>query len=904
MKPIFIYWFRSYNCIIHYNRFYNLPKMKSKNLDINQDGFSSEVSYNSESFLDNFSSNNILSTSFDPNDISSLEEREDSFRNSFAGFLSSQNTNNLSRLDSDSSKRHKSVIESSQEKELNFLADLFKSIESPNENIDNEISFSKFKDVLEPKEYEVSLIENNGGQNDMLEVDKLYFDGKETGLSNIRNIKDEKDDLSNGNNPICSDEKGIDSSNIINSQDEKRCKPNSILKDNSICLDGKGIDSLNKNRTSNINKSNNILKDNSRCLGEKETDSLNRNKNKDNNVNKPNNILKDNSIYSGVKGADSLNANILNNTSTNNNKPLNNQITLTGSSEMENKLTNKNKAPSIQELSESKNRVNISSRNRTQSQDLYSETQMDNNDFIYNHEVDMNNCKARNKHMNVSESYNSQDNISKDDQLEKDMKYIDESKFDLINSGFKTANEKIIEIDKNLINNNIVSDKIDLINKDIIDMPMNNNKSNTCLSNNKSQSDNKDLEINSGFITANNKTVLINKNNIKKDIIEDEIKTLNNENEMIFSGFKSATNKEILMKPNLIDYSITDKGAGGIFKKDYNIKHENIIESNDDSSMRIIGLIKNKSVENNLAQQTKIDKADIKMKEIYGTVLKIFKKQEAPWIKETFKWVWMHLFVNDLLYSESLESDICSLMNFRLRSEHSVLRRIVEFDDSAYKFMILGIISIDRDNVTLYDGFYSLKFEIDVNIRNMLTINKCRLGSRLYVFGSTLLLKSATSIFEITQPPLKLNYNGLRICNEMAILGAAKTISFLNKISKIRSDGGDVSAIIVKIKRIIEIKFLVVYENYRNHVTDLEAEIEKICDYARKANFELDFRKITVKKYAKAIVSDDSGECLLTWWGVPDIKTNETYKFIFLTPVSYSLGLHLSVGPKTFYEKQ
>lgn len=295
--------------------------------------------------------------------------------------------------------------------------------------------------------------------------------------------------------------------------------------------------------------------------------------------------------------------------------------------------------------------------------------------------------------------------------------------------------------------------------------------------------------------------------------------------------------------------------------------------------------------------------SDPRMMDIFRNVRKYFKHCEHGWVFEQFKWTWLHLFSGQMCENGNLESEVVDMMNLRLKNEHSVLRRIVEFDDVPFRFMVLGVIRVEEDSVELYDGFYSLKFEIDKNVYAMLKMFRCDLGSKLYIFGSDILVKKPTSIFEVQGNALRLHYNGTRVCNDDVRLGKARCVSFLNNISRLVPDGGVVSAIVVRIKKIIELKHLVTVENYRSSVDDLEKEIEKIYKIAEKASYTVDPKDIVVRRFCKMTVGDESGECVLTWWSPPELKVSETYKLVYLTPVRNSLGLHLSTSKKTYFER-
>lgn len=497
-----------------------------------------------------------------------------------------------------------------------------------------------------------------------------------------------------------------------------------------------------------------------------------------------------------------------------------------------------------------------------------------------------------------------------------------------IESGFKTANNKTIVIKEENIDSKLFQlnhDNVEYnlshlntpINEPNIDKiptlcektlfksemiyPVDNNNS---FSNdpNLKVMENRHDELDSGFKTASNKEIMISKTNINQTIFQEALNT---------DTFRNIISKEPKTDIKNSNYQIGE------------INNECYVANSNTGLQSTSNLTNGFDEAGSIASKLKVPKHfpmrryncpqsghisteikdDMRMENIYKKAKQHFKKEEEQCIFNSFKWIWMHLFVNNNLESLTLEKDIISLMKLRLSSEFSILRRIVEFDDSPFRFMILGILEINPEFVVLYDGFYPVKFQIDRNISNLLKISNADLGSKLYVFGASLLIKSATSIFELVSPPLELHYNGIRLCNDNSNLGLCKKISFLNKLSRLRSDGGIISALILKIKRIVEYKYLFIYENYRNHVNNIESEYERLEKYAKTANFIIDSQKIQIKRYAKLIMFDDSGECLTTWWSPPEFKCNDIYKFIHISPVSQSMGLHLSVTAKTYFEK-
>ncbi|KAI4292522.1 hypothetical protein PAPHI01_1796 [Pancytospora philotis] len=292
----------------------------------------------------------------------------------------------------------------------------------------------------------------------------------------------------------------------------------------------------------------------------------------------------------------------------------------------------------------------------------------------------------------------------------------------------------------------------------------------------------------------------------------------------------------------------------------------------------------------------------IQMAEIFRNVCTYFKKEEEDWIAIQFKWAWLHFAVNPPSSAGSLEAEIIENMNMRRMKEHSVLRRIAEFDDVPGRYMVLGILRLDEESVELYDGWYSVRALIDARTYAMLRAKRAGLGSRLHVFGAQRLTEEATSIFDLHAPLLRLSYNGVKMCHEPCCLGYRKKVAFLNSIVDIHPDGGPISAIIVRVVRVIETKYIITAGHYKKIVDDPERGLEEVHELAEKAGrTDLNVR---TNRFTRLVVADASAECLVTWWCSPDrVVAGERYKMIYLKPTHDRLGLQLSTNNKSYIEK-
>lgn len=430
----------------------------------------------------------------------------------------------------------------------------------------------------------------------------------------------------------------------------------------------------------------------------------------------------------------------------------------------------------------------------------------------------------------------------------------------LMESGFKTGKNQNIMIDPGKLAENIADFNYE---EDLHDENHYNN-------NNINNENNNNL-IDTGFTTGKNKSISINTKTLLRTKEELNLHNSNNSSILDHKVNSSIPQSNINNEKSLGTYEMIDEnGIIGIENKFKNILNENV---------------------------------DLNMEEIYDRVLKYFKKEDKSWIFCQFKWTWLHLFVNKITEKGDTYEEIIEIMKLRLKYERSVLRRIVEFDDVPFRFMVLGIIDFSENWIELFDGFYSVRAQIDELIYRMLKRNKCTIGSRLYVFGAQILLKEPTSIFDVTDCSLRLFYNSVKVCFADIKLGLCKKISFLNNISTLQPNGGVVSALVVRIKKILDTKYYVTVENYRNRVDDVEKEIEKIFEIASKTGHKLDIQDINIRQYCKVLIEDNTGECQLTWWSPPEIKEKEEYKFVFLNTIENSMGLHLVTTRQTYFEK-
>lgn len=300
---------------------------------------------------------------------------------------------------------------------------------------------------------------------------------------------------------------------------------------------------------------------------------------------------------------------------------------------------------------------------------------------------------------------------------------------------------------------------------------------------------------------------------------------------------------------------------------------------------------------------TKLDEKD-KYFYIFNKIRKHFFKIDLKLLKIQYRWSWLDLFLNKKL-NENQETlnFLIKNINLRMNSEYSILRRILEGDDFSYKYMILLILQINNNIIEVYDGYYSVLIKIDKLLTNYFKQKKLQVGHKIKLFGCKFLLNKNISIldYNFKDCVLKAFYNSFSTCYPSRKIGIRKKISFRKRIADVEKEGGVVSCIKGKVKKVIESKFVVQVKDYRNTVCDLESEFENIKYLMDKTNESIDVEDVKVRKYVRFVLEDESGQCLITSWVFTDeIVKDKTILFCGLMPVVTALGLHLTANRQTY----
>ncbi|ORD94701.1 hypothetical protein ECANGB1_134 [Enterospora canceri] len=389
-----------------------------------------------------------------------------------------------------------------------------------------------------------------------------------------------------------------------------------------------------------------------------------------------------------------------------------------------------------------------------------------------------------------------------------------------------------------------------------------------------------------GFVTGNNKSIHVDQEKIKEaeeklELNKENISNNNSRKEdetpneaSTFTGFCTGNNKRIKVGSSRIQ--VAEEQPKGAPIRKYN------------SPQR--------------GHFTQVVRDEIKMMELYETCRQIFSKKPLGWIREQFKWIWLHFVLNPIDYA-MLRDEMIRMMNFRVKNEQSFFRGVLETSIPPFKYCVLGILGIKKETVELFDGYYSLVAEIDSQTHAYL--KHADFGSKIHVFGMELLVNGPCDILETNRatPILRLSYNSVRLCHTHHAIGFKNKIAFMRKLNEIRQNGGVVPAIEVTISRVVDELFLVVVGNYRVKTGDLEGEFDKIRAMAEKAKKEIRAEDVVVRRFATVVVEDDSTSALLTWWNPPEIRANETYRIVHTAPRQSSSGLHLNTTRKSFYQR-
>ncbi|KAF9764368.1 Protein BREAST CANCER SUSCEPTIBILITY 2 like protein A [Nosema granulosis] len=289
-----------------------------------------------------------------------------------------------------------------------------------------------------------------------------------------------------------------------------------------------------------------------------------------------------------------------------------------------------------------------------------------------------------------------------------------------------------------------------------------------------------------------------------------------------------------------------------------------------------------------------------KYKDLFEKVAKHFKDSERKWLKIQFRWVWIHLNLNELPLREE---EFLEHIKIRRSTEYSILRRIVEGDDVSYRYMVLLVVDTSTDYIEGYDGFYSVKIALDRELQKEVQSKKLQVGAKIKLFGCSLLLESSLCILDLREDQIvmKACYNGFSYASRTRRLGYKKKISFVRSINSIKREGGTISCVIGNVKRVIETKYIVQVKDYRNTVDDIEKEYENIIFLMEKNNEEVCQEDVKIRRYINFILEEDAAECLITsWMYVDKIKQGEKIMLCGLMPVLRSVGTHLTTTRRSY----
>lgn len=285
---------------------------------------------------------------------------------------------------------------------------------------------------------------------------------------------------------------------------------------------------------------------------------------------------------------------------------------------------------------------------------------------------------------------------------------------------------------------------------------------------------------------------------------------------------------------------------------------------------------------------------------VYAEVRRRFMNEDENRVFVQFTWSWIYFcFERSQLEPDALVDRIEEQVRIRLESEYSVLRRIAEGDEVPWRYMILLVVGVGKGRIEVFDGYYSAHALCDEALDQRVERNEIRVGFKLKVFGAELERSVPGSIFD-EAVLLRLRHNGVQVVHSRRRLGYRKKMSFRTWISGISRDGGPVSCVEGEVSKVVETKYLVKVENYSSVTEDLEPELDKIEDLARKAQRVFSSHDLRISMYTRFVVRDGSGECVVTWWNPScDVHAGQTVRMVYLVP-SKAKELHLSTCKKSY----
>ncbi|AFM98568.1 hypothetical protein EHEL_070410 [Encephalitozoon hellem ATCC 50504] len=344
----------------------------------------------------------------------------------------------------------------------------------------------------------------------------------------------------------------------------------------------------------------------------------------------------------------------------------------------------------------------------------------------------------------------------------------------------------------------------------------------------------------------------------------------------VFSGFTTGSRKKIQVRKESIDTAY--KMFDGTMEK---------VDADTQETPR--------------SYSTPEEKECISPESVYREIERRFTKEDSNRVFAQFTWSWIYLrFGGRQLEFNDFVDKIEEQVKMRLENEYSILRRIVEGDEVSWRYMILLVVGVDKEKIEVFDGYYSLYALYDEVLRRKIEKNEIRVGAKLKIFGAELEGNGAVSIFDLGSAFLRLHGNGTQVIHCRRRLGYRKRVGFRMKISDIHSNGGPVSCIEGMISKIIETKYLVKVENYSSTTENLEPELDKIEDLARKAQRVFSSHDIRISMYTKLLIKDSSGECTVTWWNPSsDAKAGQVIRMVYLNPAK-TKELHLNTSRRGY----
>lgn len=222
--------------------------------------------------------------------------------------------------------------------------------------------------------------------------------------------------------------------------------------------------------------------------------------------------------------------------------------------------------------------------------------------------------------------------------------------------------------------------------------------------------------------------------------------------------------------------------------------------------------------------------------------------------------------INQLLYRYEREIN---------HAQRSILKKIVERDDSPAAQMILFVSSIERSHdqtvlVSVSDGWYSVKIVQDVCIERLIDHGLLGVGQKIRIAMAQVISEEACDILDANEKNVKLKISGnaVRPARWHAMLGKQKCPMFTVSLASLDVDGGPTACVQVVIQRRYPCIYAVEWESGKRKslVQEEFAELETNEDARNEADPIVSVRMSVKIKVLDCCGAPRKGYAIITLW--------------------------------------